>query len=837
MKKANSPVLRPVSLRQFGKVTASTLACGMSAMLLASPALAQNAAQTAEPDEVELETLQIKDHTADSNPYATEGAPYKARVSGDNRRVKPLADTPATITVVTQKQMQESGRTDLRTILDTQPGITVGTGENGNAFGDRYIIRGQEAKSDVFVDGMRDPGLQSRETFAVEQIEVTKGPSATFAGRGASGGSVNAITKQASPDYNFNAIDLAVGTDNHYRGTLDSNWRLSDNAAIRANLLYMDEDVPDRAPARHRRFGAALSAYGKVSDAVSVIVDYYHLTVRDRQDLGQAIANKDNGGLPNFSIPSYAQNDDFQNASVNILTGRLRIEPFEGFRIENTARYGTSVSAFTRGANDPVAPGSSDYRINTSRAGWQDIDYFANRLNLAGEFNTGGIKHNLVTGVEYTTYTTKNRYGAINTSNTATVATATSASGYAYTISGAPNCINGTGTVLNAWCVTDGKGNLLANRSSLYNRTGITRNDLPTTDWKVQTMAGYLMDSMDITDWLNISGGVRFDSFDFRLFRNDPVTGTVLVTGTPAVKQDFGYHGTLWGYNAGLSLKPTQNGLIYVAWANGSDINGGEADVGTSCGYGGLCIANDASGNPVYDSPPEKVSNLEVGTKWDLLGNRLLLTAAFFNMTKSDVFEGGSNSYLTTGSLGSGKFRIRGVELGMVGNITDRLSGQVGVTLMKSRVLASNNNNFTALQIAAGATNVGKPISNFANNSVDVQLRYQATDKLAFGGTATYQSEMFGGQPDTAAALNTTDLDSVATTLTPGPFFGQPNIRVPAFTVYGAFIEYKISQNFALRINGLNLTNKKYFSAAYRSGSFAYVGDARTVKLTLSAKF
>ncbi len=68
-----------------------------------------------------------------------------------------------------------AGRT-FRDILAAQAGITLGTGENGNAFGDRYVIRGHEARSDVFVDGVRDPGMTTRESFATEQIEITKGP-------------------------------------------------------------------------------------------------------------------------------------------------------------------------------------------------------------------------------------------------------------------------------------------------------------------------------------------------------------------------------------------------------------------------------------------------------------------------------------------------------------------------------------------------------------------------------------------------------------------------------------------------------------------------------------
>ena len=88
------------------------------------------------------------------------------------------------------RQPDEATAEDLRQILDAQPGITLGTGENGNAFGDRYIIRGQEARSDVFVDGLRDPGMTIRESFATEQVEISKGPSSSFAGRGTAGGAI-----------------------------------------------------------------------------------------------------------------------------------------------------------------------------------------------------------------------------------------------------------------------------------------------------------------------------------------------------------------------------------------------------------------------------------------------------------------------------------------------------------------------------------------------------------------------------------------------------------------------------------------------------------------------
>ncbi len=195
-----------LSLRQPLRYSSvSALSLSIPTLLLGSGALAQ------EEEPIVLETLQVEERTLDTNPYAEAGAPYRAKRSGDRRRVKDLADTPQTITVLTHTEIHDSGETDLRNVLAAQPGITLGTGENGNAFGDRYIIRGHEARSDVFVDGLRDPGMTIRESFATEQVEITKGPSSTFAGRGSTGGAVNSISKQASTEYNFNKLEGSGG--------------------------------------------------------------------------------------------------------------------------------------------------------------------------------------------------------------------------------------------------------------------------------------------------------------------------------------------------------------------------------------------------------------------------------------------------------------------------------------------------------------------------------------------------------------------------------------------------------------------------------------------------
>ena len=78
--------------------------------------------------------------------------------------------------------------------------MTLGTGEGGNAFGDRFFIRGFDARNDVFIDGVRDAGVSVRENFFTEQVEILRGPGSSFAGRGTTGGAINIVTKQATTE-------------------------------------------------------------------------------------------------------------------------------------------------------------------------------------------------------------------------------------------------------------------------------------------------------------------------------------------------------------------------------------------------------------------------------------------------------------------------------------------------------------------------------------------------------------------------------------------------------------------------------------------------------------
>ncbi|MDM0045999.1 TonB-dependent receptor [Variovorax dokdonensis] len=776
---------QPISPNHVAK---GSVALGISTMMLAPLAAFAQAQAPAAPSAVgTMEAVTVEAQRIDPNPNAEVGAPYKAKTSGDFRHTKPLAETPQTIEVITGEAIKDSGLTDLKQILDAVPGITLGTGENGNSFGDRYIIRGQEARSDVFVDGLRDPGMTTRETFAIEQLEISKGPNSTFAGRGSAGGAINAITKQATLDYDFTHASVGLGTDDYKRVTIDMNKAFSDSFALRANALYGDEGVPDRDPSERSRKGLALSGLWEVNKDLSVTLDYYGLRAKDSYpDLGSYLVGTAPNRWPKNPVPPvYAQAQDFQESDVDTFTARVMYAFSPTVKLQNLTRYGQANNGYvvTGARESTVYPltgprnAATAYQSGTlsTHNGWQDIDYFANQTNLRWDTTLGGMKNQFVFTLEYSD--NQSVRGNYNISNL-----------------GATNCRTAATGAATGYCTQVPGGASVNGLNTLMNRS-IAENPW-SNDWRVKTWSGGVMDTIDFTERLSAFGGIRFDRYEYELGTRNLNTG---------IQNNYSYSDTLTNGQLGLTYKINPMGMVYGAVGSAADINGGEADTGTSAGYGGLII--DPNGN--IGAKPEKSLNWELGTKWNIMDDKLLATAALFQTTKSDVMEG--NGYESTGSANSGKNRVRGVEFGVTGNFTKRLQGQIGAAFMKSEVLES-----------AVAANVGRELANFANNSISGQLKYQATPAFYFGGGFTYQSEMCAGQPDTGAGY-TAD--------------GYCSQRVQPFTVYDLFAGYRINKNLELRAAVLNLFDKEYYTAAYRSGSFLYKGDGRAFRVTMDIEF
>lgn len=729
-----------------------------------------NNKKAAEDDQQAIELIKI---------HGVRNSIYNVKKSGDARRLADLVDTPATITVLTKDQIEEMGRSDLKEVLSTQAGVTLGTGENGNAFGDRYIIRGHEARSDVFVDGLRDPGMNTRESFSVEQIEITKGPSSTFAGRGSSGGAINSITKKANLGYDFGRVDVGFGTDNYLRGTVDVNTPISDNFATRINVMTATEDAPKREGAERERTGILVSGLYDDLRKTKVWADIYYLKAEDVPDLGSTAVNN----VIIKDIPVYAQKGDFLTSEALSGTLRVEYEINDDWKIYNITRYGktdngylaTSAGGTTGYATEEDATnGTNGYTTFTfgTHSNWQDVEHFATQVNLFGNVTTGSIEHKLLFSAEYADYSVLN--GRYADTGSASVA----------------NCwASGRGGVSNTFCGLDASGNAVAGLNTIIDRSAAYQGDF-TADYNYEVSAMSVMDTIQVTEELMVFAGIRLDSYDYS---NDTVgrSGEAL----------YAFDDTLVNGHLGLVYEVYDDINVYASYGTASNINGGESDVGGNCGYGGVCT--DSDGNAAAD--PENVQNIEIGTKMSLIDESLFVQVAAFKMTKDDVMEGSGRGYDVTGALNTGKNEVSGVEVAINGQLTENLSIQINGAVMDSEILES----------ASNPDSIGLPLALFANKSFYAQARYQLTEDFAFGGDFTYKDSMTGGQPDTGST---------------GP-------EVPSYRLVNLFALYNMTDDLTVRVNLGNALDKEYYTSTYRAPKFMYIGDRQSLRATVTYQF
>jgi catecholate siderophore receptor len=355
-----------------------------------------------------------KDMPEQSIPTVQVTGAAQNQTSNNDKFTAPLLDTPKSVTVVTADVIAQTGAISLLDALRTVPGITIGAGEGGNPVGDNLFIRGYNAQTDTYIDGIRDAGSQSREIFNLEQVEVVKGPNSAYGGRSSAGGGVNLISKTAQP-YDFNNASIGVGTDSYKRVTGDLNRNIGGNSAFRLNVMGHKADVAGRDVVGGSRWGVAPTVTFGLNGPTRAILSVYHLTSHEIPDTGIPFNNpfssganvaKNGNGTP-FNVDRNTfyglANRDFRDTRSDVGTIDLRHEFSGALVLRNVTRYGKST-------NDYVWTQPDDSKGNTVLYGtvWRrantratDTRTAANVTSLSGTLDTAGFKHSYNAGVEF----------------------------------------------------------------------------------------------------------------------------------------------------------------------------------------------------------------------------------------------------------------------------------------------------------------------------------------------------------------------------------------------------------------------------------------------------
>lgn len=212
-------------------LTASTAAT-LTLLALALQAQADEAATSPSPQSLD-EVVVTATPPGDSTPVTAQSA--KSDI--------PLLETPQAISVVTSESIERRGVTRLAEALRPVAGVTR---SSTYGFYDSYQIRGYDAAyGSVYLDGLMSGNVAgaNNELAGLEQVEVVKGPASMLYGAAPLGGIVNLVSKRPRED-RFTDIGIATGSYGLVETTIDSNSALSPSGNLlgRLNLVYRDSD-------------------------------------------------------------------------------------------------------------------------------------------------------------------------------------------------------------------------------------------------------------------------------------------------------------------------------------------------------------------------------------------------------------------------------------------------------------------------------------------------------------------------------------------------------------------------------------------------------------------
>lgn len=658
---------------------------------------------------------------------------YKVEKLQSTKYTAPLLDVPQTITVVPKQIIKEQNAASLTDILRNSPGISMTAGEGGAAAGDNLSMRGFSARTDTFVDGVRDAnsGGYVRDAFNIEQVEISKGPSSANNGTGSTGGSINLATKTPTLK-NATGVSLTAGTSDYARATLDYNQAIKEipGAAFRFNSVYHTQFVPGRDHVSLERWGFAPSLAFGLETNTRFILKYSYLDADNVPDYGQAWAVR--GNAPSTNYYGFL-NRDYEKLTSQVATAIFEHDFNEKFSFRNTLRYnhGNRLSSITAPRFNADGTQRADAKTRDQH------DYTINNTSeLTSKFSTGKVEHELLSGVMLSHDSSTNyprtaqsvTLGSIQTPN-------------AYSPVTGSNVRNGS-----------------------------------LTEIRYNTLSLYAFDTVKLNEQWELNGGVRYDHLSS--------DGRSLGNTTAANNYDIrNNNDDVLSYRGAIVYKPQKNGSIYLGYGTSFNPSVEGGAYGTS--------------RTNFSVKPEQSNTTELGTKWDLLDNKLSLTGSVFRTVKTNARTTDPTSLEVRVD---GEQEVQGFELGFSGQITDDWRVFGGYTFLDSK-----------LKKALEVNNIiGADLAQTPEHSFSLWTVYSLPKNIELGVGARFVGSRYN-----------------ATTTT--------RQRAAQYTVLDAMIGYRLNDTVSFRINGYNLGNVDYIDSV--GGGHYIPGAGRSLALTTNFDF
>jgi catecholate siderophore receptor len=667
----------------------------------------------------------------------------------------PLLNVPQSVSVLSKEFIQDEGTHSITDLTRYVPGVAVHQGE-GNR--DELVIRGVDSSANFFVNGFRDDVQYYRDIYNTQSIEVLKGPSALVFGRGAGGGLVNRTLKEADGQTLYEA-SAQTGSFGDRRVTLDAGQALNDNVAVRLNTFYEGSD--EFRDFNHlERYGINPTVTLKPDDdtKVKLSVEYYHdkeTADRGNPSIGTGTRfNPTSPFVPNGDFQAFFGGPAYNNTWVDAYTGMIVVEHDFGNGL--TGKNSTMLSDFNRGYQN-VFPGSSVAANGTflynAYNHITDRESAFNQTDFIYKTITGSVRHTIAFGTEFDTQI------GLDLRNTG--------------IFGSTGLNTAPG---NAFDPTFFGPITFIHHATGTNTDGVTSPDSFST-YRLNIQSAYAQDQVDVTRWLQLIGGLRFDRFDMSATDQNTAIFRQRTDDTLSPR-------------AAVIVKPVDNLSLYTAYSISYLPSTG--DQFSALNTGSALI------------PPQKFESTEVGLKWNILP-KLQYTAALYQLNRTNVpLAVGGGLFAISGSN-----IIKGFETALTGYITNEWQSTLGYAYTDARI-GSDTNSSTAANPPPPTILKGNVVQLVPFNQFSWWNKYQFTPVWSAALGVIYFSDSYAASDDF--------------------------VKLPGFVRFDAGVYARIDDHWRAQLNIENIFNKGYFASADGNNNIS-PGQGRTVRLRATYRF
>lgn len=341
--------------------------------------------------------------TTDADTVIITGRAYnELATSSATKTESPQLETPQSVQVITKRLIDDRRPVTLTEALYNASGVSDGGGRRATF--DFPIIRGFDASTDIFLDGLRIERGSTNfayELMGLERIEVLKGPSSVLYGQGALGGAINQVSKRPSEDLLIEG-EMTLGTYDFMQARLDVSGRLADGVYGRLNGLYRaNEDAIDFL-GKERTFIAPSLTFELGEDTTLTLLGAYTKDDTDGSYIGLpaqgSILPNVNGPIPmtrNIREPGY----DHLSIERSQIGYALEHNFSDNLALRQNLRFSSADVLSKLTVALALFPDQRTLMRGVGRFENQD-ESIAVDTNLTAKFNTGGIEHTLLAGVD-----------------------------------------------------------------------------------------------------------------------------------------------------------------------------------------------------------------------------------------------------------------------------------------------------------------------------------------------------------------------------------------------------------------------------------------------------